>query len=89
MDSLPGPGGGEQQADDGGDLDDLQDVVDVALGENLGPSEPENPWELQVILTLLALVLLGVGVIRMLMLPQYVTDRPDPPPAPALAVVVR
>jgi hypothetical protein len=34
-----------EEQDDGGVLDDLQDVVDVALGENLGPAEPEDPWE--------------------------------------------
>jgi hypothetical protein len=31
--------------DDGGVLDDLQEAVGVALGENLGPAEPEDPWE--------------------------------------------
>ena len=35
----------DEQDDDGGVLDDLQDAVDIALGENLGPAEPEDPWE--------------------------------------------
>ena len=32
-------------ADDGGILDDLGEVVDVVLGEDLAPPEPEDPWE--------------------------------------------
>ncbi len=35
-----------QPADgDDGVLDQLGDVVDVVLGEDLGPQEPEDPWE--------------------------------------------
>lgn len=36
--------------------------------------------KVQVLLTGVALILLVTSVIRMLVLPQYVTDRPDPPP---------
>ena len=43
----------------------------------------------QVVLTLLAVVMLVLGVVRLLMLPQYVWSRPDPPPAAAISVVVR
>ena len=39
--------------------------------------------KVQVLLTLLSLALLVFAVIRMLVLPQYLTGRPDPPP-PAL-----
>jgi len=31
--------------DDSGILDDLGEVVDVVLGEDLAPPEPEDPWE--------------------------------------------
>jgi len=31
--------------DDSGILDDLEEVVDVVLGEDLAPPEPEDPWE--------------------------------------------
>lgn len=41
--------------------------------------------KLQAVLTLLAIVLLLVGVVRLLSLPQYISGRPDPPPAEATA----
>jgi hypothetical protein len=44
--------------------------------------------KLQVVLTLLAVALLVVGLVRVAMLPQYIWSRPDPPPA-AAAIVVR
>jgi len=41
--------------------------------------------KVQVLLTVMALVLLVTSLIRMAVLPQYVTGRPDPPPAEVTA----
>lgn len=41
----PGPSQGPAGDDDNGVLDQLSDVVDVVLGEDLAPPEPEDPWE--------------------------------------------
>ena len=60
-------------------------LVFFFAGVSLKFSSPQ----LQVDLTVLALLLLLGGVVRLVALPQYLWGRPDPPPPAAAGAVVR